>query len=98
MSINSIDRRREDLIKQISQIEDEELLISLEDQIFAYQQRGDREPLSSPESFQIRSAEHFRSLIDQVLEDDRNGRMLDADEVFAELEKEWGIEEEAGNR
>lgn len=31
MSINSINRRREDLIKQISQIEDEELLISLED-------------------------------------------------------------------
>lgn len=98
MSINSINRRREDLIKQISQIEDEELLISLEDQIFAYQQQGDREPLSSPESFQIRSAEHFHSLIDQVLDDDRNGRMLDADEVFAELEKEWGIEEEAGNR
>lgn len=38
MSINSINRRREDLIKQISQIEDEELLISLEDQIFTYQQ------------------------------------------------------------
>ena len=33
MSINSINRRREDLIKQISQIEDEELLITLEDQI-----------------------------------------------------------------
>ena len=47
---------------------------------------------------QIRSVAHFRSLIDQVLEDDRNGKMLDADEVFAELEKEWGIEEEARNR
>ena len=85
MSINSINRRREDLIKQISQIEDEELLISLEDQIFTYQQ-GAREPLSCPESMQIRSVAHFRSLIDQVLEDDRNGKMLDADEVFAELE------------
>ena len=94
MSINSINRRREDLIKQISQIEDEELLISLEDQIFTYQQ-GAREPLSCPESMQIRSVAHFRSLIDQVLEDDRNGN---ADEVFAELEKEWGIEEEARNR
>ena len=80
-----------------SQIEDEELLISLEDQIFTYQQ-GAREPLSCPESMQIRSVAHFRSLIDQVLEDDRNGKMLDADEVFAELEKEWGIEEEARNR
>ncbi|WP_348726302.1 hypothetical protein [Parabacteroides goldsteinii] len=97
MSINSINRRWEDLIKQISQIEDEELLISLEDQIFTYQQ-GAREPLSCPESMQIRSVAHFRSLIDQVLEDDRNGKMLDADEVFAELEKEWGIEEEARNR
>ena len=84
MSINSINRRREDLIKQISQIEDEELLISLEDQIFTYQQ-GAREPLSCPESMQIRSVAHFRSLIDQVLEDDRNGKMLDADEVFADL-------------
>ena len=93
MSTNSINRRREDLIKQISQIEDEELLISLEDQIFTYQQ-GAREPLSCPESMQIRSVAHFR----QVLEDDRNGKMLDADEVFAELEKEWGIEEEARNR
>lgn len=81
MSINSINRRREDLIKQISQIEDEELLISLEDQIFTYQQ-GAREPLSCPESMQIHSVAHFRSLIDQVLEDDRNGKMLDADEVL----------------
>lgn len=40
MSTNSINRRREDLIKQISQIEDEELLISLEDQIFTYLQEG----------------------------------------------------------
>lgn len=92
MAINSINRRREDLIKLINQIEDEELLISLEDKIFAYQQGG--EPLSSPESFQIHSVGQFRSLIEQVLEDDRNGKMLDADEVFAELEKEWGIEEE----
>ena len=45
MSINSINRRREDLIKQISQIEDEELLINLEDQIFAYRQ-GAQEALS----------------------------------------------------
>ena len=92
MSINSINRRREDLIKQSSQIEDEELLISLEDQIFAYQQQGDREPLSSPESFQIRSAEHFRSLIDQVLDDDRNGRMIDGDEFFAEMDKEFELD------
>ncbi|RHU27099.1 hypothetical protein DXD68_10650 [Parabacteroides sp. TM07-1AC] len=92
MSINSINRRREDLIKQISQIEDEELLISLEDQIFAYQQQGDRELLSSPESFQIRSAEHFRSLIDQVLDDDRNGRMIDGDEFFAEMDKEFELD------
>lgn len=92
MAINSIDRRREDLIKQINQIEDEELLISLEDKIFAYQQRY--QSLSSPKSFQIHSVEQFRSMIEQVLEDDRNGKMLDADEVFAELEKEWGIEEE----
>ena len=49
MSINSINRRREDLIKQISQIEDEELLITLEDQIFTYRQ-GAQEALSSPES------------------------------------------------
>ena len=93
MSINSINRRREDLIKQISQIEDEELLITLEDQIFTYRQ-GAQEALSSPESLKIHSVEHFRSLIDQVLEDDRNGRMQDADEVFAELEREWALEEE----
>lgn len=30
MAINSINRRREDLIKLINQIEDEELLISLD--------------------------------------------------------------------
>ena len=93
MSINSINRRREDLIKQISQIEDVELLITLEDQIFTYRQ-GAQEALSSPESLKIHSVEHFRSLIDQVLEDDRNGRMQDADEVFAELEREWALEEE----
>lgn len=92
MSINSINRRREDLIKQISQIEDEELLINLEDQIFAYRQ-GAQEALSSPESFKIRSVEHFRSLIDQVLEDDRNGRMLDADEFFAEMDKEFELDQ-----
>lgn len=93
MSINSINRRREDLIKQISQIEDEELLITLEDQLFSYQQ-GQRMQFSSPESLKIHSVEHFRSLIDEVLEDDRNGRMQDADEVFAELEREWALEEE----
>ena len=84
MSTNSINRRREDLIKQISQIEDEELLISLEDQIFTYLQEGQVQ-FACPESMQIHSVEHFRSLIDQVLEDDRNGRMLDGEEVFAEF-------------
>lgn len=97
MAINSINRRREDLIKQINEIEDEDLLISLEDKIFAYQQ-GEREVVSAPESLRIHSVEHFHSLIEQVLEDDRNGRMIDADEVFAELEKEWGIEKEAINK
>lgn len=92
MSINSINRRREDLIKQISEIEDEELLISLEDQIFAYRQEPGAQ-LSSPESFQIRSVEHFRSLIDQVLEDDRNGRMIDGDEFFAEMDKEFELDQ-----
>ena len=74
------------MIKQISQIEDEEYSKVIASHCLLRR------------VFQIRSAEHFRSLIDQVLDDDRNGRMLDADEVFAELEKEWGIEEEAGNR
>ena len=91
MSINSINRRREDLIKQISQIEDEEVLISLEDQIFTYLQEGQVQ-FACPESMQIHSVEHFRSLIDQVLEDDRNGRMLDGEEVFAELDKEFGLD------
>ena len=90
MSTNSINRRREDLIKQISQI-DEELLISLEDQIFTYLQEGQVQ-FACPESMQIHSVEHFRSLIDQVLEDDRNGRMLDGEEVFAELDKEFGLD------
>ena len=91
MSINSINRRREDLIKQISQIEDEELLITLEDQLFSYQQ-GQRMQFSSPESLKIHSVEHFRSLIDQVLEDDRNGRMIDGDEFFAEMYKEFELD------
>ena len=91
MSINSINRRREDLIKQISQIEDEELLITLEDQLFSYQQ-GQRIQFSSPESLKIHSVEHFRSLIDQVLEDDRNGRMIDGDEFFAEMDKEFELD------
>ncbi|KKB50043.1 MAG: hypothetical protein ACK5N4_25865 [Parabacteroides gordonii] len=91
MSINSINRRREDLIKQISQIEDEELLITLEDQLFSYQQ-GQRMQFSSPESLKIHSVEHFRSLIDQVLEDDRNGRMIDGDEFFAEMDKEFELD------
>lgn len=90
MGINSINRRREDLIKQISQIEDEDLLISLEDKIFAYQQGG--ESLSSPKSFQIHSVEQFRSMIEQVLEDDRNGRMIDGDEFFAEMDKEFELD------
>lgn len=92
MSINSINRRREDLIKQISQIEDEELLIFLEDRLFAYQEKQ-QGTIPCPESFRIHSVEHFRSLIDQVLEDDRNGNMQDADDVFAELEKEWALED-----
>ena len=91
MSINSINRRREDLIKQISQIEDEELLITLEDQLFSYQQ-GQRMQFSSPESLKIHSVEYFRSLIDQVLEDDRNGRMIDGDEFFAEMDKEFELD------
>lgn len=91
MSINSINRRREDLIKQISQIEDEELLITLEDQLSSYQQ-GQRMQFSSPESLKIHSVEHFRSLIDQVLEDDRNGRMIDGDEFFAEMDKEFELD------
>ena len=91
MSINSINRRREDLIKQISQIEDEELLITLEDQLFSYQQ-GQRMQFSSPESLKIHSVEHFRSLIDQVLEDDRNGWMFDGDEFFAEMDKEFELD------
>lgn len=90
MAVNSINRRREDLIKQINQIEDEELLISLEDNIFAYQQRY--QSLSSPKSFQIHSVEQFRSMIEQVLEDDRNGRMIDGDEFFAEMDKEFELD------
>lgn len=90
MAINSINRRREDLIKLINQIEDEELLISLEDKIFAYQQRD--ESLSSPKSFQIHSVEQFRSMIEQVLEDDRNGKMIDGDEFFAEMDKEFELD------
>lgn len=92
MSINSINRRREDLIKQISLIEDEELLISLEDQIFAYQQ-GEPEAISCPESLRIHSVEQFRSLIEQVLDDDRNGRMIDGDEFFAEMDKEFELDQ-----
>lgn len=38
MSEQSLQRRRADLIKQINEIEDEELLISLEDQICTYQE------------------------------------------------------------
>lgn len=90
MAVNSIDRHREDLIKQINQIEDEDLLISLEDKIFAYQQRY--QSLSSPKSFQIHSVEQFRSMIEQVLEDDRNGRMIDGDEFFAEMDKEFELD------
>lgn len=90
MSINSINRRREDLIRQISQIEDEELLIFLEDQLFAYHQEQ-REPISCPESFRIHSVEHFRSLIDQVLEDDRDGKMMDGEAFFAGMEKKYNI-------
>ena len=36
MSEQSLQHRRADLIKQINEIEDENLLISLEDQIYAY--------------------------------------------------------------
>lgn len=92
MSINSINRRREDLIKQISQIEDEDLLISLEDQIFAYRHE-EPEAISCPESLRIHSVDHFRSLIDQVLDDDRNGRMIDGDEFFAEMDKEFELDQ-----
>ncbi len=90
MSINSINRRREDLIKQISQIEDEELLIFLEDQLFAYN-KEQYETVACPDSFRIQSVEHFRSLIDQVLEDDRNGKMMDGEEFFAGMEKKYNI-------
>lgn len=92
MSINSINRRREDLIKQISQIEDEDLLIFLEDQIFAYRHE-EPEAISCPESLRIHSVDHFRSLIDQVLDDDRNGRMIDGDEFFAEMDKEFELDQ-----
>ena len=39
----------------------------------------------------------LRMLADSSM-DVEAGRLRDADEVFAELEKEWGIEEEARNR
>ena len=37
------------------------------------------------------TVEGLRSLIDQVLEEDRKGGMQDTEEMFAELDKEFGL-------
>ncbi|WP_455621326.1 hypothetical protein [Parabacteroides sp.] len=90
MSEYSIQRRRADLIKQINEIDDEELLISLEDQIFEYKEdRTSGIPI--PEILRFPSKEKLHGMIEQVLEDDRNGRMIDGEEMFRQLEEELGI-------
>lgn len=91
MSEQSLHRRRADLIRQINEIEDEELLVSLEDQIFAYNEERATDARPIPDILRFPSTEKLHAMIDQVLEDDRNGRMIDGDEFFREFEKRHNI-------
>lgn len=92
MSEQSLQRRRADLIKQINEITDEDFLISLEDSIYAYQEDSySSNAVTMPEILCFPSKEKLHSMINQVLEDDRNGRMLDGEEMFRQLEEELGI-------
>ena len=61
MSEQSLQHRRADLIKQINEIEDENLLISLEDQIYAYHEDKSSRDITFPESLLFQSTEKFRS-------------------------------------
>ena len=90
MSEQSLNRRREDLIKRIREIDDEDLLISLEDKIYDYQEGNSA--MSIPDILrEPDTVEGLRSLIDQVLEEDRKGGMQDTEEMFAELDTEFGL-------
>lgn len=91
MSKESLNRRRSDLIKLITEIEDEDLLISIEDQIFEYKEDKEVSMESIPKLLQFPSKEKLHGLIEQVLEDDRNGRMIDGEDFFREFEKRHHI-------
>ena len=97
MSEQSLNRRREDLIKRIREIDDEDLLISLEDKIYDYQEGNSAMPipgiLREPDT-----VEGLRSLIDQVLEEDRKGMFVDGEEFLREMDLKYGMSERAGKK
>ena len=54
MSEQSLNRRREDLIKRIREIDDEDLLISLEDKIYDYQEFDEAiKTASRPDTYKV---------------------------------------------
>ncbi|WP_455621328.1 hypothetical protein [Parabacteroides sp.] len=92
MSKETLDRRRSDLIKLISEIDDEDLLISIEDQIFEYKE--DKESSSVPpipEILCFPAKAKLHQMIEQVLEDDRTGKMIDGEEFFKRFREKHNL-------
>ena len=53
---------------------------------------GRRTPVSRPKARDEMTDEEFYAMIDRSMEDARCGRVAPAEEVFAELEKEFAVE------
>ena len=78
---NELNARRLNLIRRISEMENEELLDKIEQMI-----THENSFSSFPEDYPFApSKEKLHSIIEQVLEDDRNGLMIDGEEVEREI-------------
>ena len=76
-----LDARRFNLIRRISEIENEELLEKIEMAVI-----HESEAFSIPANYPFApSKEKLHSIIEQVLEDDRNGLMMDFDDAEREI-------------
>ena len=75
-----IDARRQAIINRLNRIEDEHILDSIEECLCYWEQENKLALLH------VSSKSELCSMIDQVLEDDREGRMTDIENFYQEMD------------
>jgi hypothetical protein len=98
MNRNSqLDSRRLNLIRQITEIEDETLLDGIEDFLIHQKERQIKSHINYPYA---PTKKELHSIIEQVLEDDENGLFMDGEEfdrqMNLKMEQLLSLENEIG--